>query len=96
MPPSQADALRTEIIEVGRRLYERGLITATEGNISVSCDGGLLVTAGGVSKGFLTPELVLRTDAEGRRTGTSPPLSSDVAGGGCLTQVGSATATGGS
>jgi L-fuculose-phosphate aldolase len=57
---------RAEIIEVGRRLHERGLITAAEGNISVRSGRGMLITAGSVSKGQLTPELVFETDADGR------------------------------
>jgi L-fuculose-phosphate aldolase len=73
------DAIRDEIIEVGRRLYERGLIAATEGNISVRTGDGLLATAGGVSKGFLTRELVLRTDLEGRPLEPARPVSSEIA-----------------
>jgi L-fuculose-phosphate aldolase len=70
------DALRGEIIEVGHRLYERGLITATEGNISVRLPDGMLITAGSVSKGFLTSEQVLWTNAAGRRVeGSGNPSS---------------------
>jgi L-fuculose-phosphate aldolase len=76
--PQPADTLRAEIVEVGRRLYDRGLVTATEGNISVSFQGGLLVTAAGVSKGFLTPDMVLRTDADGRRIEGSLAVSSEI------------------
>jgi L-fuculose-phosphate aldolase len=72
-------SLRAEIVEIGRRLYERGLITATEGNISVRTDAGLLVTAGGVSKGFLTPELIVETDADGVRLGGASRVSSEIA-----------------
>ena len=73
------DALRVEIIEVGRRLHDKGLITATEGNISVRTGDGLLVTAGGVNKGFLTPELVAKTDLDGRPGEAVPRISSEIA-----------------
>lgn len=69
MGPLAADRFRQEIIDAGRRLYDKGLIVAGQGNISVRTDGGLLVTASGVSKGALTPSLVLDTDFEGRASG---------------------------
>ncbi len=59
-------ALRCDIVEVGRRLYARGLIGGGEGNVSVRLDDALLVTPAGVCKGFLTPEMIVRTDLEGR------------------------------
>ena len=70
-----ADRLRREIIDAGRRLYEKGLIAASQGNISVRTRRGLLVTASGVSKGALTPRLVVQTDREGR---ASRPVSSEI------------------
>lgn len=71
------DAPRQAIIEVGARLLSRGLVTATEGNISLRVEGGHLVTASGVSKGGLTPELVIFVDNEGRRPETGPAVSSE-------------------
>jgi L-fuculose-phosphate aldolase len=58
--------LRCDIVEVGRRLYARGLIGGHEGNISVRMETMLLITPAGVGKGFLTPEMIVRTDLEGR------------------------------
>jgi L-fuculose-phosphate aldolase len=63
---SESHRLRAAIVEVGRRLYARGLIAGKEGNVSVRCEGGLLVTPGGVCKGFLCPDDVVATDLEGR------------------------------
>jgi L-fuculose-phosphate aldolase len=60
--------LRAEIVEVGRRLYERGFVAATDGNISVRLDPGrLLATPTGVSKGFMTPDMMVITDLAGRQ-----------------------------
>lgn len=61
--------LRCDIVEVGRRLYARGLIGGGEGNISVRRGDSLFVTPAGVCKGFLTPEMIVRTDLEGRPEG---------------------------
>jgi L-fuculose-phosphate aldolase len=68
---------RAAIIEVGVRLYQKGLVTATEGNISLRVAGGHVVTASGVSKGSLTPEQVLFIDPEGRGPSGGPAISSE-------------------
>jgi L-fuculose-phosphate aldolase len=60
------DQARGEIVEVGRRLYARGLISGNEGNVSVRIGDVLLVTPPGVCKGFLTSEMIVRTDLTGR------------------------------
>lgn len=68
---------RAAIVEVGRRLYEKGLVTAAEGNISVRVFGGHLVTTSGVSKGCLTGDHVVFVDLEGRRPSDGPAASSE-------------------
>ena len=59
--------LRREMIRVGRLMWERGYVAATDGNLSVRMGGNrLLVTASEVSKGFLSDEdlIVIRLDGE--------------------------------
>src|SRR5512139_3237449 len=59
--------LRQEMIRVGRLLWERGYVAATDGNLSARlASDRLLVTASGVSKGFLSDEdlVVMRLDGE--------------------------------
>lgn len=59
--------LRLAIVDVGRRLYQRGLIVAGDGNISARLpDGTLLITPAGLCKGELTPEdlVVIGLDGE--------------------------------
>ena len=54
------------MVEVGRRLYARGLINGGEGNLS--CRLGprrLLCTPAGVNKGFLAEDQLVATDLEG-------------------------------
>lgn len=60
---------RAAIVEAGRRLYAKGFIAGNEGNLSVRDGERLLVTPGGVCKGFLRPEDVVVTDLEGRVQG---------------------------
>jgi L-fuculose-phosphate aldolase len=59
--------LRLDIVEVGRRLWTRGFVASNDGNISVRLPGDrLLCTPASVSKGFMTPEMMVITDMEGR------------------------------
>lgn len=65
--PNLVESLRGEIVAVGRRLYERGLVGGSEGNISARLPGGrVLATPSGASKGFLTPDALVVTDLSGR------------------------------
>jgi L-fuculose-phosphate aldolase len=59
--------VKDDIVEVGRRLWQRGYVAANDGNISVRVENDRLVaTPTGVSKGFLTPDTLILTDMDGR------------------------------
>ena len=59
--------LRHDIVEVGRRLWTRGFVASNDGNISVRIGPDrLLMTPASVSKGFMTPEMMVVTDLEGK------------------------------
>ncbi len=46
--------LREEMCRIGRLIYERGFIAATDGNLSVRlADDQILCTPSGLCKGFL-------------------------------------------
>ncbi len=52
--------------EIGRRVYNRGMVAANDGNFSVKLnDNEFLCTPTGVSKGFMTPEYICKVDAKG-------------------------------
>ncbi|MDI3548822.1 MAG: L-fuculose-phosphate aldolase [Halanaerobiales bacterium] len=54
------------ICEVGRRMYQRGYVAANDGNISVKIsEEEIIITPTGVSKGFMTPEMLIKIDPEG-------------------------------
>jgi L-fuculose-phosphate aldolase len=62
--------LREEIVRIGRLMWERGYVAATDGNISARLGSDrLLVTASGRSKGFLRTADVILLDLEGRTLG---------------------------
>jgi len=53
--------LRRAICEVGRLLYERKLVVATDGNLSIRLDKrNILITPAGFCKGFLSPPDIIR------------------------------------
>ena len=74
--PSES-SVRLEIIETGRRMYEKNLISATAGNISGRISENVfLITGSGVSKGFLTDDLLITIDIDGNiLSGTSDASS---------------------
>jgi L-fuculose-phosphate aldolase len=59
--------LREALVEIGARLYARGLVSANDGNLSVRVDAErFLITPRGRSKGHLRPEDLVVIDPEGR------------------------------
>jgi L-fuculose-phosphate aldolase len=60
--------LRTDIVEVGRRLYARGYTASNDGNISVRLDGErLLMTPTNVSKVFMNEQMLVITDLDAKK-----------------------------
>ena len=60
------EAERALMCAVGKLLYDRGYVAANDGNLSMkTVPDRLLVTPSGVSKGRLTPDMLLVTDLEG-------------------------------
>jgi L-fuculose-phosphate aldolase len=54
------------ICDIGKRVYEKGFVAANVGNISVRIDENeFLITPTGVSKGFLTTDMIIKVDGEG-------------------------------
>jgi len=59
--------LRRQIVEAGKRVYERNFVAANDGNISARIDERrVLITPSGVSKGYMKPEDLIIVDYEGR------------------------------
>src|SRR6188508_1682534 len=67
------DRLRADIVEVGRRLWTRGFVASNDGNISVRIGPDrLLMTPASVSKGFMSPEMMVITDLNGTLVSGAP------------------------
>ena len=58
--------IRREICEIGRRIYVDGFVAANDGNISVKVDENtFFTTPTGVSKGYMTPDMICKVDGQG-------------------------------
>ena len=74
--PTDAQA-KAAILEAGRKIYQRGLVAANDGNLSVRVgENALWVTPTGVSKGAMTEEMLVKLDLDGNvLEGTRKPSS---------------------
>ena len=58
---------REQIIEIGRRMFERRYVAANDGNISVRVgEDRVWVTPAGVSKGYMTEDMLICLDMQGQ------------------------------
>jgi len=64
--PSEFE-IKKQICDIGKRIYDRGFIAANDGNITVKLNSNeFLCTPTGVSKGFMTPDMICKIDASGK------------------------------
>ena len=62
------EQLRADIVEAGRRLYARAYVASNDGNISARLDvDRLITTPKSVSKGFMTPDMMVIVDYDGKK-----------------------------
>ena len=68
---------RSLILDVGRRLYHSGFVASNDGNITCKVgDNAIWATPTGVSKGFMTEEMLVKMDLDGNiLEGTYKPSS---------------------
>ncbi|MCI0513659.1 class II aldolase/adducin family protein [candidate division KSB1 bacterium] len=72
-------SLKRDIVEVGRRVYQRGYVASNDGNISVRLDEKrILITPTGVSKGFMSVEDIILVDLAGKVLAGNKKPSSEV------------------
>ncbi len=70
---------RKEIVEIGRRCYERGFVAATDGNMSCRVGDNLVAaTPAGLCKGTLAADDVVVLDGAGRRVEGHREASSEI------------------
>lgn len=58
--------IKKQMVEVGKLMYEKGLVIAKHGNISYKInENEFICTPGGLCKAFLTPDKLVRVNAKG-------------------------------
>lgn len=76
--PTDQEA-RELILEVGQRLYNKGFVASNDGNISCKVgDDAVWVTPTGVSKGFMTEDLLVKLSLSGEFLEGSNRPSSEI------------------
>jgi len=59
--------LKKLMCDIGKRIYDRNMVAANDGNVSVKLpDGTFLATPTGMSKSFITPEKLVHIDQDGQ------------------------------
>ncbi len=59
--------VKKQLCEIGKRIYSKGFVAANDGNISVKLnDNEYLCTPTGVSKGYMTPDMICKVDKTGK------------------------------
>ena len=58
--------IKKQLCDIGKRIYNRNMVAANDGNFSVKvAENEYLRTPTGVSKGFMTPEIISKVDGKG-------------------------------
>ena len=60
--------IKKEICDIGKRIYDHGFVAANDGNISVKVGPNeFYCTPTGVSKGYMTPDMIIKVDGKGNK-----------------------------
>lgn len=64
--PSEFEAKKL-VCEIGKRVYQKNFVAANDGNISVKIGPHTIITTPtGVSKGYMTPDMLVKIDTSGK------------------------------
>jgi len=65
--------IKEQIVEIGKRIWQRGYVASNDGNITVMLnDNDILTTPTGVSKGFMTEDMIIKCDKTGKVLSGNP------------------------
>jgi len=69
---------KKQLVEVAKLMYQKNMVNAFEGNLSIKEDNRIYITPSGICKGFLTEEMIAVTDLEGNVLDGSRKPSSEL------------------
>lgn len=58
---------RQQIIEIGKRIYNKGFVASNDGNLSIRSNNEVLITPTGLSLGFLSPDQLVKVKMSGEK-----------------------------
>ena len=59
--------LKKLFVDLGRRIWERNYVAANDGNMTIRLnDNEILITPTGISKGFMTTDMIIKVDYNGK------------------------------
>ncbi len=65
--------IKEQIVEIGKRIWQRGYVASNDGNITVMInENELLATPTGMSKGFMTEDMIIKCDRDGNVISGNP------------------------
>ena len=65
---ASAYEIKKQLCDIGRRIYQNGFVAANDGNFSVKIsENEFYCTPTGVSKGYMTPDMIIKIDAQGNK-----------------------------
>ena len=67
-----------DILDLSKIIYDKGMVNAFEGNLSVRTGEGLLITPSQTCKGFLKEDMLVETDMQGKVTKGNRKPSSEI------------------
>ncbi len=71
--------IREQVCEVGKRIWQKCWVAANDGNISMRMDDQYVIaTPTGVSKGFMSPDMLVKVDMDGNFRGGYLKPSSEI------------------
>jgi len=71
--------VKKEIVDFGHRMYQRGMLAGSDGNISVRLDDDrIMVTPSGRPKGFMAPDDLAIVDINGKHLQGTQKASSEI------------------
>jgi L-fuculose-phosphate aldolase len=63
---SNESEIKKQIVEIGKRIWQQGYVASNDGNITVILnENEILTTPTGVSKGFMTEDMIIKCDRNG-------------------------------
>ena len=65
--------LRKQFVEIGKRIWTRGYVASNDGNMTVKLnDNEILATPTGISKGYMTEDMIIKCDLDGNVISGNP------------------------